>query len=114
MVLTGVDPATGWLPEDFLLGLLYPNDDTGRGDGYLTYLAQPQVGLPSGTRIENKARIYFDWNDPVDTLLVFNTLDAGVPTSEVAPLSSVTPTTRVSGSRATIAARAQRKANVAR
>ena len=89
MVLTGVDPLTGWLPEDFLLGFLYPNDDTGRGDGYLSYMIEPLADLPSGTRIENKARIFFDWNDPIDTPLVFNTLDAGRPSSQVDPLPAI-------------------------
>jgi hypothetical protein len=31
-----VDPATGRLPEDPLVGLLYPNDETGRGLGSFT------------------------------------------------------------------------------
>lgn len=32
-MLTGLDPDTGWLPENPLVGILYPNNDTGRGDG---------------------------------------------------------------------------------
>jgi len=83
MVLTGVDPLTGWLPEDFLLGLIYPNDDTGRGDGYLSYTIRPVDGLTTGTEITNKASIYFDWNDPIDTPLVLNTIDAEPPASQV-------------------------------
>ncbi|HUT94718.1 MAG TPA: RHS repeat-associated core domain-containing protein [Thermoguttaceae bacterium] len=81
--LAGLDPETGWLPEDILLGILYPNDDTGRGDGHVSYTVKPQAGLPTGTEITNKASIVFDWNDPIDTPLVLNTLDAGTPTSAV-------------------------------
>jgi RHS repeat-associated protein len=84
--LQAIDPATGWFPEDPLLGLLYPNDDTGRGTGSVSYRVAPKTGLPSGTVIENRARIVFDFNDPIDTPLVRNTLDAAAPTSYVLPL----------------------------
>ena len=77
--LTAIDPATGWLPEDLLIGLLYPNDDTGRGEGHISFLVRPVAGLPTGARIENKARIVFDWNDPIDTPVVVNTIDADAP-----------------------------------
>jgi hypothetical protein len=85
-MLTGIDPQTGWLPEDIMQGILYPNDATGRGDGYVSYVVKPKTGLPSGTQITNKATIVFDWNDPIDTPLVLNTLDAGTPVSAVAAL----------------------------
>jgi len=84
--LTGLDPATAWLPEDPLVGILYPNDSTGRGEGHLSYIVSPKPGLPSGTHIENQASIVFDWNDPIDTPKVLNTLDAAAPTSEVGAL----------------------------
>ncbi|MBM4094418.1 MAG: hypothetical protein FJ276_34170 [Planctomycetes bacterium] len=86
-----LDPATGWLPEDPFLGLLDPNDATRRGEGYVSYLVRPKSGLPSGTRIDNEARIYFDWNDPIDTPRVRNTLDSGVPSSAVATLPDIVP-----------------------
>ena len=84
--MTGLDPATGWLPEDFMQGILYPNDDTGRGEGYIGYTVKPKTDLATGTEITNKATIVFDWNDPIDTPLVLNTIDANVPASEVQPL----------------------------
>ena len=84
--MIGLDPATGWLPEDIMRGVLYPNDDTGRGDGRISYLVRHVDDLPSGTEITNKARIYFDWNDPIDTPLVLNTIDAGSPESHVTDL----------------------------
>ena len=40
--------------------------------------------------LENRARIYFLPNDPIDTPLVRNTLDAAGPTSQVAALPSTT------------------------
>jgi RHS repeat-associated protein len=88
--LDALDPLTGWWPEDPLVGLLPPNDNTGRGEGSISYVVRPKSGLPSGTRIENRARIVFDYNDPIDTPLVFNTIDAGRPSSQVTTLPEVT------------------------
>ena len=85
-----IDPQTGVLPEDPLVGLLYPNDDTGRGEGHVSYLVRPKSGLSSGTEITNKASIIFDYNDPIETPLVLNTIDAGTPTSHVLPLPATT------------------------
>jgi len=95
--LMGLDPQTGWLPEDILLGILYPNDDTGRGDGNISYTVKSLAGLPSGTEITNRARIYFDWNDPIDTPKVLNTIDSGTPASFVTALPAVTPINRATG-----------------
>ncbi len=81
--LDALDPDTGWWPDNPLVGLLPPNDGTGRGEGSISYLVRPKTGLPSGTRLENRARIVFDYNDPIDTPLVFNTIDSGVPSSRV-------------------------------
>lgn len=86
-----IDPETGWLPEDIMTGLLYPNDDTGRGEGHVSYLVEPQPALPSGTRIENEATIVFDWNEPIETPLVVNTIDADAPQSEVKSLPATAP-----------------------
>jgi len=100
LTLRAIDQTTGWFPEDPLVGLLYPNDDTGRGEGSISYVVKPKAGMPSGTVIENRASIVFDYNDPIDTPLVHNTLDAAAPTSEVASLPSTTtsPTFAVSWS----------------
>ena len=80
---TALDPNTGWLPEDIMTGLLYPNDHTGRGEGHIGFRIEPVAGLSSGARIENEARIVFDYNEPIDTPLVANTIDAEAPTSAV-------------------------------
>ncbi len=66
-----------------MLGILYPNDQTGRGDGRISYTVKPLAGLASGTEITNRASIVFDWNDPIDRPLVLNTIDATPPTSQV-------------------------------
>lgn len=64
LTLEAVDPATGWFPEDPLSGLLDSDDG-------------------NGTAVENRATIVFDYNDPIDTPLVRNTLDAAGPTRRV-------------------------------
>jgi RHS repeat-associated protein len=87
--MISLDPNTGWLPENVMLGILYPDDESGRGEGHITYLIEHLEDLPTGAEITNKASIYFDWNDPIDTPLTLNTIDAGVPTSYVNPLPSI-------------------------
>jgi RHS repeat-associated protein len=94
LTLDAVDPNTGWYPDDPLVGFLYPEDGTGRGVGSISYRVSPIQGLPSGTVIQNRATIVFDYNDPINTPPVHNTLDAAAPTSAVAALpSSTTDTT---------------------
>src|SRR5262249_8495145 len=62
----------------------------GRGEGSISYSIKPLAGLPSGTVIRNRATIIFDYNDPIDTPEVHNTLDAKAPTSHVLPLPATT------------------------
>lgn len=89
LTLSALDPLTGWFPEDPLLGLLYPEDGTGRGQGSISYLVRAATGTPSGSEIHNVARIVFDYNDPIDTPQVRNTIDSGPPSSSIAPLPAV-------------------------
>jgi len=107
LTLTCSDTNTGAFPEDAFAGFLPPNKpelayyetnasgccgpvDTNvliqPGQGYVSYAVRPRTNQPSGTVITNAARIVFDWNDPIDTPLVFNTLDAALPVSTVLPL----------------------------
>ncbi len=86
VIFMGLDPETGWLPENPFVGILEPNDETGRGEGHVSYIVPARANLPSGTVIENEARIIFDWNEPIDTPRVFNTIDASAPSSAVAAL----------------------------
>ena len=99
-VFQSIDPNTQ-LPPDVLTGFLPPEDGTGRGMGYLSFIIDPKSGLPTGTQIRNVALITFDANpaiatdqvddedpkqgvDPTKQALV--TIDAGPPTSSVGPL----------------------------
>jgi len=85
-----IDPDTGCLPEDPLAGFLYPNDDTHRGEGHVSYLVRPKANLPTGTQITNQAKIFFDYNDPIDTPQALNTIDAVGSTSQVEALPATT------------------------
>ena len=102
------DTNTGTFPSDAYAGFLPPNRpeifyyptngtaccgaqvDTNMlvqpGQGYVSYTVRPQTNLVTGTLIENVASIIFDWNDPIETPTVFNTIDAGAPISSVLPL----------------------------
>lgn len=91
--LTAIDPATGELPNSANLGLLPPNDTTGRGQGFVTYTVQPKQNAPTGTVISNNATIIFDTEEPITTNTVTNTLDADIPTSAVAALPPTQPNT---------------------
>ncbi|MEP7339614.1 MAG: CARDB domain-containing protein, partial [Acidobacteriota bacterium] len=84
--LTAIDPNTGEQSNSAALGLLPPNDDIGRGQGYVTYTVQPRADKPTGTQISNKATIIFDTNEPIVTNTVTNTLDADAPVSAIAAL----------------------------
>ena len=99
-----IDPNTQ-LPPDVLTGFLPPEDGTGRGMGYFSYIVQPKASLPTGTQIRNVALVTFDLQQPsiatdqVDdhdpskgidpNKQALNTIDAGPPTSSVAPLPAI-------------------------
>ncbi len=90
---TSVDPATGMFPEDPFAGFLPVDDDTHRGEGFVTYTVYPKSNLTTGTTLVNQASIIFDDNDPLLTPSRTNTIDAGAPTSTVTALPATTTTT---------------------
>ncbi|MEF8730116.1 MAG: Calx-beta domain-containing protein [Accumulibacter sp.] len=98
--LATIDPQTGEPTADVFAGFLPPNDSTGRGDGFVSYVVESRDSAPSGTVIDAIASIVFDTEAPIVTPAVFNTLDAGGPQSAVAPLPGVSdlPGIRVSWS----------------
>jgi len=56
---SSVMPDTG-LPPTVDVGFLPPEDDTGRGLGYVAYLARPVAALSTGTEIRNVGLVTFD------------------------------------------------------
>jgi hypothetical protein len=61
--------------------------------GQVTFTIRPKNNLPLGTRIENFADIYFDFNDPIRTNTTLNTLYR--PTLTPGILDSVFVTTDI-------------------
>ena len=97
-----LDPKTN-LPPDVLTGFLPPEDGTGRGMGYFSYIVQAKPGLLTGTQIRNIAIVTFDTNPPIATDQKSDedptqgidptkqdliTIDSSAPASTVAPLPS--------------------------
>ena len=91
---TGIDPATGEMTQDVLAGFLPPNATSPEGEGWVAYSIKPLAAAQSGDLIRPRAEIVFDWNEPIATPDTFNTIDAGIPTSQVAalPATSLDPT----------------------
>jgi hypothetical protein len=105
--LYSIDPTTQ-LPPDVLTGFLPPEDGTGRGMGFFSYIIDPKSGLPTGTQIRNVALLSFDqqpWiaTDQVDdhdptkgvdqTKQDLVTIDSLPPMSSVGPLAATEAST---------------------
>jgi RHS repeat-associated protein len=82
-VFTSLDPVTLDVPDDPLAGFLPPNRSAPEGEGFVSYTVQPLATLNTGTVINAQATVIFDDNKPINTPLVFNTIDALPPTSSV-------------------------------
>lgn len=80
---TALDPQTGLMLQDPLKGMLYPNDETGRGDAFITYTITAKQELTTGTTIHNAADIYFDFNDVIPTPEIDYTIDADAAHAEL-------------------------------
>ncbi len=76
-IFTTIDPATGQIPTNPNVGLLPPNNNSGDGEGFVTYTILPTQGDPTGTLITAQASIVFDNQSPLLTNEVSNTIDAG-------------------------------------
>jgi RHS repeat-associated protein len=90
-----LDPETGLPPTDPFAGFLPPNDETHRGEGFVTYLIRPFSTAVTGTRIDNAASIVFDVNDPIETPAIFNTIDGDAPSSQIVALPARSSSTFV-------------------
>jgi RHS repeat-associated protein len=93
---TTIDPTTLDVPTgDPLAGFLPPDDASQRGEGWVSYTINPLPALPTGTVINAKATVIFDAGLPdqssLDTAAIFNTIDAGAPTSSVSALPALSP-----------------------
>ena len=94
-VMQSVDPVTNGWPQDPLAGFLPPNDASSRREGYVSFLVKPKPELSSGASASfmNQATIVFDFNTPIDTPQVINTINPAKPTSTVSLLPRTSPAT---------------------
>ena len=74
-----IDPETGFMLQDLVNGMLPVNDAIGAGEGYINYTVNAKKDLAHGTELTNTAKIYFDFNDPIDTPTTLNTIDGVNP-----------------------------------
>ncbi|MGD9733627.1 MAG: hypothetical protein AB7U45_15735, partial [Desulfamplus sp.] len=101
-----IDPETGMPPQNIGVGFLMPENDTGRGQGYISYSIKPKTGLPTGTAIRNVATIQFDFSLKIDTNQIdphnpaegtdpnkeaLVTIDSDLPSSSVNILPDTSP-----------------------
>ena len=90
-------------PPPATIGFLPPEDGTGRGQGFVSFIIRPKPSLPTGAEIRNVAIIDFDGREAIATDQVDPhnpsagidtnkqarvTIDAGAPISSVASLPS--------------------------
>jgi hypothetical protein len=90
-VITAIDPITGELPEDPLLGFLPPNVTNGCGEGYVMFSVQARTNAASGLVLTNVAKIVFDVNEPIWTPAATNRIDRQAPVSQMTGLSLRSP-----------------------
>jgi len=76
---------------------LQPNVNPPEGEGFVLFSVDTVPGLASGTQLENRAVIVFDYNPPIMTNTFVNTLDFQAPTTSMEPLP-----TEVSGGPLTV------------
>ncbi|MDP2208010.1 MAG: T9SS type A sorting domain-containing protein, partial [Bacteroidota bacterium] len=72
-----------WEIEDIELP---PNVIPPEGEGYVDFSVMTKSGLSSGTELRNKAMIVFDYNQPIITNGVVNTLDFLAPVTQMLEL----------------------------
>src|SRR5262249_56900350 len=90
---TSVAPTTLDVPINVLTGFLPPDTTPPVGEAFVSYTVRPRSNLATGTRLDARATVVFDQNDPLDTASIFNTIDSGPPTSSVSSLPPIPPTT---------------------
>jgi hypothetical protein len=64
------------------INLTYKDRDEAGSMGYVSFQIYPKAGIKTGTRIDNHADIYFDFNVPVRTNAVYNTMVEELPLNE--------------------------------
>jgi len=83
-IFRSIDPLTGQAPANPFAGFLPVNDPAiHNGEGFVNYTIRPKKDTVTGDVINAQAKIVFDVNAPIDTPQIFNTIDAGLPASQL-------------------------------
>lgn len=69
---------------------LPPNKSPPEGEGWVKYSVRPLADLPTDSAMNSQARIFFDFNPPIDTNVVEHKIDRDVPSTKVKALPSET------------------------
>lgn len=81
---TSIDPETGEPTTDPFAGFLPINDTMlHNGEGFVNFRVRPESSAATYDLLDAVANIYFDFNTPIMTPMVLNTIDADAPVSEV-------------------------------
>ncbi|MEP6645860.1 MAG: hypothetical protein ABJC12_02125 [Saprospiraceae bacterium] len=89
-VFESIDPNTGLIPLNPLIGFLPINDTLSRGgEGFVNFFVRPLQPGHTRDTILAKANIVFDINEPISTNIWSNTIDALPPTTALIPLPTV-------------------------
>jgi len=67
------------------INLPWSDIDEPGSNGFFNFTIQQKENLPEQTRIENKAAIYFDFNDPIITNTAFHTINSNIVNIEAVP-----------------------------
>ncbi|NUQ24311.1 MAG: T9SS type A sorting domain-containing protein [Saprospiraceae bacterium] len=78
-----IDPQTGLPPALPSVGFLPINDTLARGQGFVSYRISPKASTITGDTATAQAKIVFDINDPIETNIWKNTIDAFPPASTI-------------------------------
>ena len=78
-----IDPMTDEHVTDVFAGFLPPDDETGRGQGSVSFTINLKDDLTNDTEISNRAEIIFDYNEPIITPTWTNTKDIVPPVSQM-------------------------------
>jgi hypothetical protein len=88
-IFQSIDPLTGLPPNDPQTGFLPVNDSIShKGEGFVTFNYQPKSSDQTGDSISAQAQITFDINEPINTNIWKNVVDAHAPSSSILPIPS--------------------------
>jgi hypothetical protein len=89
--LLAVDPLTGLRPINPLVGFLPVNDTlVSSGEGFVSFLVRPKSTVITGDTAHAQAKIIFDENDPINTNIWTNAIDALPPVTILDALEPIT------------------------